>query len=66
MKGAKIADELPAAAVAIKSVGGGPATVHPIQLPGAEHHVIVETPKAAPTPAKYPRRATQAKGKPLM
>jgi 16S rRNA (guanine527-N7)-methyltransferase len=66
MKGAKIAEELPAAAVAIKSVGGGPATVHPIQLPGAEHHVIVETPKAAPTPAKYPRRATQAKGKPLM
>lgn len=66
MKGAKIAEELPAAAVAIKSVGGGKPIVHPIQLPGAEHHVIVEIPKVAPTPAKYPRRATQAKGKPLM
>jgi len=65
MKGAKIAEELPAAAVAIKSVGGGKPIVHPIQLPGAEHHVIVEIAKIAPTPAKYPRRATQAKGKPL-
>jgi hypothetical protein len=56
---------LPTAAVAIKSVGGGKGSVHPLQLPGAEHHVIVEIPKVAPTPAKYPRRATQAKGKPL-
>ena len=65
MKGARIAEELPEATVAIRWVGGGKPMVHPIQLPGAEHHVIVEIAKLALTPAKYPRRATQAKGKPL-
>ena len=66
MKGARITEELPAAAVAIKAVGGGAPVVHPVSLPGAEHHVVVEIRKVGPTPSKYPRRATQAKGKPLI
>jgi len=66
MKGAKLADELPAAAKAIRLLGGGPPLVHKVQdLPGAEHHVIVEISKIAKTPPKYPRPATEAESKPL-
>ncbi len=65
MKGARIVDELPAAAKAIRLLGGGEPIVHPIQLPGTEHHVIVEIPKLGRTDARYPRDATIAKGKPL-
>ena len=65
MKGPKVAEELPAAARAIKTVNGGDAIVHPVDLPGTEHRVIVEIPKAGKTDARYPRRATQAKGKPI-
>jgi 16S rRNA (guanine527-N7)-methyltransferase len=63
MKGARIAEELPAAQKAIRLLGGGTAAVHPVELPGAEHHVIVEIPKVAKTDAKYPRDPTVAKGK---
>lgn len=63
MKGARITDELPAAAKAIRWLGGGDAIVHPVELPGAEHHVIVEIPKVGTTGAKYPRDPTVAKGK---
>jgi 16S rRNA (guanine527-N7)-methyltransferase len=65
MKGARIVDELPAAAKAIRMLGGGEPVVHPIELPGTEHHVIVEIPKLGRTDARYPRDATIAKGKPL-
>jgi 16S rRNA (guanine527-N7)-methyltransferase len=65
MKGAKAAEEMPAAARAIKLLGGGPAVVHPVDLPGTEHHVIVEIPKTGRTAPRYPRPATAAKGKPL-
>ena len=65
MKGAKAAEEMPAAAKAIKLLGGGPAVVHPVDLPGTEHHVIVEIPKTGRTDRRYPRPATAAKGKPL-
>ncbi len=65
MKGARIAEELPAAQRAIKLLGGGEAVVHPVELPGAEHHVVVEIPKIAATFAKYPRDPTFAKGKPI-
>jgi len=65
MKGPKVAEELPAAAKAIKLLGGGEPVVHPVELPGTEHRVIVEIPKLAKTDARYPRPATQAKGKPL-
>jgi 16S rRNA (guanine527-N7)-methyltransferase len=65
MKGAKAAEEMPAAARAIKLLGGGPAVVHPVDLPGTEHHVIVEIPKTGRTDPRHPRPATAAKGKPL-
>jgi hypothetical protein len=65
MKGAKSAEELPAAGKAIRVLGGGKPLVHPADLPGAEHHVIVEVPKTARTPRQYPRSATVAKGKPI-
>ena len=66
MKGPRIAEELPAAAKAIKLLGGGPAIVHPVtSLPGITAHVIVEIQKIAKTNARYPRPASQAKGKPL-
>jgi len=66
MKGAKTPEELPAAAKAIHLLGGGDPVVHPVELPGAEHHVIVEIPKAARTDAKYPRNPTATRGKPLV
>jgi 16S rRNA (guanine527-N7)-methyltransferase len=65
MKGARAAEEVPAAAKAIKMLGGGPAVVHPVDLPGSEHRVIVEVPKVMRTDKRLPRAATQAKGKPL-
>jgi 16S rRNA (guanine527-N7)-methyltransferase len=65
MKGARAAEELPAAQRAIKFLGGGAPTVHPVTLPGSEHRVIVEIPKVSKSDARGPRPATQAKGKPI-
>jgi 16S rRNA (guanine527-N7)-methyltransferase len=65
MKGQRVHDELPAAARAVRILGGGDAIVHPVDLPGTEHHVIVEIPKIARTDRRFPRPATMAKGKPL-
>jgi 16S rRNA (guanine527-N7)-methyltransferase len=65
MKGAKAAEELPGAARAIKLLNGAEPIVHPVDLPGTEHHVIIEIPKRGGTDSRYPRPATAAKGKPL-
>ena len=65
MKGAKAAEELPAAARAIKFLGGAAPVVHPVELPGTEHRVVVEIPKPGRTDRRYPRPATAAKGKPI-
>jgi 16S rRNA (guanine527-N7)-methyltransferase len=65
MKGQRVAEELPAARRAIRLVGGGEAIVHPVELPGAEHHVVVQIPKVAKTDDRFPRDPTVAKGKPL-
>ena len=65
MKGARVAEELPAAAKAIKLLNGGEAVVHAVDLPGSEHRVIVEIPKRGRSDPRYPRSATVAKGKPL-
>jgi 16S rRNA (guanine527-N7)-methyltransferase len=65
MKGAKVAEELPVAGKAIKWVGGGKPVIHPADLPGADHHVIVEIPKIDRTDRRYPRAASVAKGKPI-
>lgn len=45
MKGEKIAMELPVAKPIIRRLGGGAAVIHPVELPGASHHVIVEIKK---------------------
>jgi len=63
MKGQRISDELPVAAMAIRRIGGGPAVVHPVELPGSEHRVIVEIVKLKPSDAVFPRPATVAKGR---
>jgi 16S rRNA (guanine527-N7)-methyltransferase len=65
MKGPRAAEELPAAARALKAVNGGEPVVHPVDLPGTDHRVIVEIAKLGKTDARYPRPATQAKGKPI-
>jgi 16S rRNA (guanine527-N7)-methyltransferase len=65
MKGARIVEELPAAEKALRILACGPAIVHAVKLPGAEHHVIVEIPKLGRTEPRYPRPASQAKNKPL-
>jgi 16S rRNA (guanine527-N7)-methyltransferase len=65
MKGARVAEELPAAAKAIKLLNGAEPVVHPVDLPGSEHRVIVEIVKRGKTDARFPRDATVAKGKPL-
>ncbi len=65
MKGQRIADELPTAAKAIQLLGGGKTTVHPVELPGADHHVIVEIVKAHGCDERFPRSASTAKGKPI-
>jgi 16S rRNA (guanine527-N7)-methyltransferase len=65
MKGPKVIEELPLAARAIKLLGGGEPSIHPVQLPGTEHRVIVQIPKITKTSLRYPRAATRAKGNPL-
>ena len=65
MKGGKIVEELPAAARAIKLLGGSEPIVHPAQLPGSDHHVIVEIQKIRKTDKWYPRTGAKMKEKPL-
>jgi 16S rRNA (guanine527-N7)-methyltransferase len=65
MKGAKVIDELSAADKIIPKLGGGTPAIHKAQLPGAEHHVIVEIPKLARTDQQFPRAPTIAKKKPI-
>jgi 16S rRNA (guanine527-N7)-methyltransferase len=65
MKGPKVNDELPEAAKAIKLLGGAQPIVHPVDLPGTEHRVIVEIAKERKSDTRYPRSATVAKGKPI-
>jgi len=65
MKGQRITEELPIAAMAIRRLGGAPAIVHPVELPGSEHRVIAEIVKLQVTDALFPRSATVAKGRPL-
>lgn len=65
MKGQKITEELPAAEWALKKLNAGEPVVRPADLPGTEHHVIVEITKLGRTDPRYPRPATVAKGRPL-
>jgi 16S rRNA (guanine527-N7)-methyltransferase len=65
MKGQKAAEELDLAKVAIKLMGGGTPIVHTVALPGTEHRVIIQIPKAGKSHPSFPRAATEAKGKPI-
>jgi 16S rRNA (guanine527-N7)-methyltransferase len=65
MKGEKARDEIPPALKPIAMLGGGEPIVHPIVLPGAEHHVIVEIPKLTKTDKRLPRDPTTTRGNPL-
>lgn len=65
MKGQRVNEELPAAYKAIRALNGGEAEIHPVELPGTEHHVIVRIPKLGRSDRRYPRPATVAKGKRL-
>jgi len=61
MKGAKVIEELADADKIIPKLGGGLPAIHRVNLPGTEHHVIVEVPKLARTDKSYPRPPTIAK-----
>ena len=65
MKGNRHAEELEGAASALRFLDAATPAVHPADLPGAEGAVIVEVRKARPTADKYPRPATEAKGRAL-
>jgi 16S rRNA (guanine527-N7)-methyltransferase len=65
MKGAKAAEEIAACHRVVRALNAGEPVVHPVELPGAVHHVIVEITKLGGTDPKYPRAATVAKGKPI-
>jgi 16S rRNA (guanine527-N7)-methyltransferase len=66
MKGPKVAEELPLAEAAIAACNGADdPVVHPVELPGTEHRVIVQIKKLGKTHPRYPRPAPAAKGKPI-
>jgi 16S rRNA (guanine527-N7)-methyltransferase len=65
MKGQRITEELPMATLAIRRLGGAPAVVHKVELPGSDHRVIAEIVKTQRTDALFPRPATVAKGRPI-
>src|SRR5688572_8597500 len=65
MKGQRAAEELPPARRAIRLLGGGEPAVHPVELTGTEHHVIIEIPKVGKADPRYPRPASLAKNRPI-
>lgn len=64
-KGARVEAELAGGAATARRLGGSEPAVHPVTLPGAEHHVIVQIRKVARSDERYPRAASVAKGKAL-
>lgn len=65
MKGAKAQEEMVVAQAAIHLLSGAKPVMHPVELPGTQNHVIVEIAKIGRTDDRFPRPATQAKGKPV-
>jgi hypothetical protein len=65
MKGARAAEELPLAGRAIRMLGGSDGLSHPVELPGADHHVIIQIKKIRKSDRLFPRPASVAKGHPL-
>jgi len=64
-KGEKVSAELIQAERAIKQLGAGRPIVHPVILPGVDHHVIVEIARVGSTPLRYPRNPQQVNASPL-
>ena len=65
-KGASALREVDEAGAALTILGGGTAATHAVQLPEQETpHYLVVIPKAAATPARYPRRAGFPSRRPL-
>jgi len=65
MKGGKASEELSQCTHALKILRGGPPVIHPVSLPGLDHHVIVAVGKMGKTPRKYPRNPSQVNSSPL-
>jgi 16S rRNA (guanine527-N7)-methyltransferase len=65
MKGPKVLEELPPAAKAVRMCGGGEPVLHAVSLPGTQNLLIVEIAKTGRCDSRYPRPATQAKGRPI-
>jgi 16S rRNA (guanine527-N7)-methyltransferase len=65
MKGQRAVQELVAATRIARLLGGSTPKSHPVELPGTEHHVIIEIQKVRRTSLEFPRLPTSAKGKPL-
>lgn len=65
MKGPRVVEEIPGAKKAIKFLGGGEPQIHPVELPGADGHVIVIIPKVGWTDPRYPRPPSLAKNRPI-
>lgn len=66
MKGPRVNNEMPAALAALKRLGGSSPVIHPVDLPGTENHLIVEIVKTGMSDSRLPRRASVARGKPLV
>jgi 16S rRNA (guanine527-N7)-methyltransferase len=65
MKGSKAQEELAEARRVIARLGGAAVVVHPVALPGADQHVVVEIRKVKLTDKRFPRLPSHAKGSPL-
>ncbi len=65
LKGPRVMEELPEARRAIKLLGGSEPILHPVDLQGTTHHMIVEIVKIEKTDRRYPRPAPAAKGNPI-
>ena len=65
MKGERAAAEVVDAKQAIHLLNASLVAVHPVELPGSDHKVIVEVKRIGSTHDVHPRPATIAKGNPL-
>jgi len=67
LKGPSLDDELAEAAYAFEVLGGRPARIENVEIPGRDwQHKIAYIEKAASTPAKYPRKPGMPEKKPLV
>lgn len=66
LKGPNAEEELSRAENALNQLNGETLSIHPAPVPGRDwDHKIVEIRKTAPTPERYPRRASAIEKKPL-